>query len=64
MIVKESFLDKNDDTCNYCTRGEKVNGKTVFPYKSVTLFHRDSAGGIVSAICDDCLKELLSKCIK
>jgi hypothetical protein len=62
MIVQKKHVRKDNESCNFCNRGElnTLGFGLIYPYEYVYLIKRET-NGLTAAICEDCLKELTEK---
>lgn len=48
--------------CNFCNRGVVVGGTRLgYPYEFVYTIERTHGASIKATICEDCIKELITK---
>ena len=62
--MKVERVNRSGNSCNFCNKGkldESSHANLVYPYTHVTMFSNEGGGGLMAAICDDCLDELIAK---
>jgi hypothetical protein len=62
MIVEKENCKITHSSCNFCKRGtiSPYQSSLMYPYSHVFAFSPEGSG-LKACICEDCIKELVSK---